>query len=103
MDHAARIIAEITGCTADQTQAVITALIERGWSPPDVPLHQPPPGRGGWSFVFVITDRAKVVRWKRASDAPIEILWASRLKATNYSNHRCQPAFCKPSSSWSRS
>lgn len=43
MDHAARIIAEITGCTPDQTQAVITALIESGWSPPEVSLDQPPP------------------------------------------------------------
>src|ERR1700758_5274602 len=43
MDHAARIIAEITGCTADQTQAVIAGLIESGWSPPGVSLDQPPP------------------------------------------------------------
>jgi hypothetical protein len=43
MDHAARIIAEITGCTIDQTHAVISALIESGWSPPEVRMDQPPP------------------------------------------------------------
>ena len=43
MDHAARIIAEITGCTPAQTDAVITALLENGWSPPDIPLDQAPP------------------------------------------------------------
>lgn len=37
MDYAARIIADITGCTFDQSQAVITALIEDGWSPPEYP------------------------------------------------------------------
>jgi ribonuclease HI len=45
MNHAARIVAEITGCTSDQTQAVITALIERDWSPPGVSSDQPPPMR----------------------------------------------------------
>jgi ribonuclease HI len=37
MDHAARVIAEITGCTAEQTQAIIAALIAGGWSPPNEP------------------------------------------------------------------
>jgi ribonuclease HI len=43
MDQAARIITEITGCTPDQTQAVISALIENGWSPPAETSQQTPP------------------------------------------------------------
>jgi ribonuclease HI len=35
MNHASRIIAEITGCAAEQTQVVIAALIDGGWSPPN--------------------------------------------------------------------
>jgi ribonuclease HI len=34
MEHTARVIAEITGCTAVQTEAVIKALIGTGWTPP---------------------------------------------------------------------
>jgi ribonuclease HI len=42
MDSTARVIAEITGCTTEQTEAVIAALIEGGWSPP---TEQPAPTR----------------------------------------------------------
>jgi ribonuclease HI len=34
MDNASRLIADITGCTAAQTQVVVAALIDGGWSPP---------------------------------------------------------------------
>jgi RNase H-like protein len=82
MDHDARILAEITGCTPAQTEAVITALLETGWSPPEdqAPriaeataqrlLDELPadtaltahtdgacsgnPGPGGWSVVFSV-------------------------------------------------
>lgn len=37
MDYAARVVADITGCTSDQSRAVIAALIQGGWSPPDCP------------------------------------------------------------------
>jgi ribonuclease HI len=43
MDSAALIVADITGCTSDQGQAVIDALIEGGWSPPDTPSRADEP------------------------------------------------------------
>jgi len=82
MDHVARIIADITGCTPAQSEAVIAALLESGWSPPkdQAPriseaaaqqlLDELPadtvltahtdgacsgnPGPGGWSVVFSV-------------------------------------------------
>ena len=34
MEHTARVIAQITGCTPEQTEAVIKALVSHGWTPP---------------------------------------------------------------------
>ncbi len=83
MDSAARIVAGITGCTSDQSQAVVAALVEGGWSPPEAlpPANEPTaatpmpldalpagtmltahtdgacsgnPGPGAWSVVFSV-------------------------------------------------
>ncbi len=43
MEHPARVIAEITGCTAVQTEAVIKALTGKGWTPPAPASTAPPP------------------------------------------------------------
>ncbi len=42
MEHPARVIAEITGCTAVQTESVIKALIGTGWTPPAAPSTASP-------------------------------------------------------------
>jgi len=39
MDNTSRVIADITDCTLDQAHAVITALVEAGWSPPSTEPH----------------------------------------------------------------